>query len=349
MLNKLEKTKKFSCICLLIAIIASSMVAIMPAQALMGEAPLTLKSGSTTITLSPSDVYAMPSYTGYGCIRKSGDLESYGNYTGIPLKYLINMVGGITSSSSIHAEASDGFEATYTYSDIYNNGLVMYNSTTNTRIYPTDATFILAYACNGSDYFNSPRLILVRPLSNYPDGVAMMGNKSPKNVTLIEVLNPPANPLTFKTSDSSGTAKSTYNLGENVYFTATGLSTLTTYPIYVVQDVASWTFHTALPTCVSGSAVSVTTDNSGNIAADSIYSNAQGGKYDVVVDVNNNGEFDESDLLINNVVTTGGMFVLPEYSFGALFAVVACFVALVAFVALKSGVGISRFSARKAF
>ncbi len=349
------KNKKVVSICILIALLATTIttaITIQPVSGYIEDFTITLKSGSTTINLTPADIYAMPSYTGVGALRSSGTIQSGGNYTGVPIKYLINLMGGMTSSSTLYVRAPDGFYASYTYSEIYNDDLVMHDPATNTQYSPkpTDTTLLFAYQWAehpGADFYNSPRILLVRPLENYPASVAILGNQCPKNVTYIEITNPPTNPITFKTSDISGTAKSTYNMGENVYFTATALSASTTYPVYVVPDVATWTFHTALPDRVSDAATSVTTDSSGNITPTSIYSNALPGKYDIVIDINSNGQFDENDLLINNVVTSAGVFVLPEYSFGALLAISACFIAFVAYAALKNGAGLSYIRARK--
>ncbi len=150
---------------------------------------------------------------------------------------------------------------------------------------------------------------------------------------------------TCQTCDSTGTSKSSFDPGDDVYFAATGLSTSTTYPLYVVQDVSAWTIDTTIPTRISDTATSVTTDSSGNIAPTDIYSNAKAGKYDVVVDVNSNGKYDSGDLLVDNVVTSAGLFVLPEYTFGALIALGACFVAFIAYAAVKNGTGMLRINA----
>jgi hypothetical protein len=38
---------------------------------------------------------------------------------------------------------------------------------------------------------------------------------------------------------------------------------------------------------------------------------------------------------MDNVVTTAGLFVLPEYVYGALLSVVACFAAFIAYVGIQ--------------
>ncbi len=148
------------------------------------------------------------------------------------------------------------------------------------------------------------------------DGMATLGTYDVKYVTNIEISN--AGSLTFSTTDSSGAAKSIFNPGiydpntgttsnsENVYFVASGLLPSTTYPIYVFIKNDSWAIGDSFSSITrhSHTVVSVTTDSSGNIALTSIYTQIASGEYYIVVDMNSNGVYDISDLLINNVVVT---------------------------------------------
>jgi hypothetical protein len=155
--------------------------------------------------------------------------------------------------------------------------------------------------------------------------------------------------LTFKSTDSSGAAKSAFNAGDTVYFSATGPNKSTTYPIYVVPHVSAWTVRVPFPNRVSGTATSVTTDSSGNIAVTNIYGSAQPGQYDIIVDRNANGKYDDNDLILTNVVSTpgAGIFVLPEYSYGLFMSIISCFAALVAYAVFKIKTGTPHFSAHK--
>ncbi len=317
--------------------------------ALPPETTLTLKSGTTTLALTAADILSMPSYTGIGAARRSGGTinpDSIGSYTGVPLLYLCNLVGGIQPTSLIKLfTSSDNYTQYLSYDQIYNNDFVQYDIETGLIITDQDPLIIVAYEFNGTELtFDSGGPL--RDVVVSEEGMATYGNIMVQHLTEIQIFNPPTTPLTCKTTDATGTAQSTYNSGETVYFTATGLSASQTYPIYVVQDVASWTARVPLPTRVSGTATSITTDGSGNFAPTSIYPNAAPGKYDVIVDVDSDGIYDEGDLLINNLVTTGGVFVVPEYSVGALFAVVACFAAFIAYSTLKKGTGIPQLSTR---
>jgi hypothetical protein len=134
---------------------------------------------------------------------------------------------------------------------------------------------------------------------------------------------------------ANGVREDTFIVGDTVYAKGSDFAASTTYPIYVVVDVASWADGQDIPARVAGSATSVSTDNSGSIATTAIWLNAQPGKYDIVVDVNSNGKFDAHiDALDNNdIAVTAGFFVVPETPFGT--TLVCMIAALVGFTAFK--------------
>jgi hypothetical protein len=96
------------------------------------------------------------------------------------------------------------------------------------------------------------------------------------------------------------------------------------YPTYVVKD-ASWNEPMAIPTRIAES--SVTADSSGNVALTTVWSSATPGKYDIIVDVNGNSQYDAGvDVLLDNKVQiTAGFFVIPEYALGTILALAVCF------------------------
>ncbi len=319
--NKIKN--KIFCTLILITLIVSIIAMVMPASALPivdSNAKVNLK-GSKTLTLTASDIASMPTYTGVGSPRRNAGafpLQMLGNYTGVPLLYLCNLVGGISGSSMVTVSTTfDGYFSALDFTKVHDNQFVQFNITTHQMITGQNPIMILAYGVNGttltSDGTNTDtdlggplRLIVVANNGSSPilanDGMATYGMDYVKFVTDIEITNPGS--LTFQTCDGAGVTKGSFKQGDGVYFGATGLSASTTYPVYVVKDVSAWAVRIDFPARVSGSATTVSTDSSGNIAVSSIYANAQPGTYDVLVDVNNNGKYDEADLLINNVVTT---------------------------------------------
>jgi hypothetical protein len=275
-------------------------------------------TGSTTITLTATDIAAMPTYTGVGCPRRSGGvypLEMLGNYTGVPLLYLCNLVGGLGSDSLVTVTASDGYSATLSYEQVHDNVFPQFNISTHQAISGQNPLLMLAYGVNGTtltsdgtdtdtDLGGPLRLIVVSNNGTSTDmacdGMATFGNSYVKFVSVIEITNPGS--LTFKTCNSSDAAKTIFDSGESIYFSATGLSASTEYPIYVVPDATDWAVRVPFSPRVAGSEPSISTDSSGTVTAHNIYANAQAGQYAVIVDINSNGEYDEADLFLNKIV-----------------------------------------------
>jgi hypothetical protein len=95
------------------------------------------------------------------------------------------------------------------------------------------------------------------------------------------------------------------------------------YPTYVVKDV-SWSEPMDIPARIAES--SVTADSSGNIAKTTIWSSATPGKYDIIVDVNGNSQYDAGiDVLDDLDIGNAGFFVIPEYAIGTILALAVCF------------------------
>jgi len=283
--------------------------------------------------LTPEQLHALPSYTGVGLPRRSGGyypLAMLGNYTGVPLPVLCSLVGGMAPGGFLKAATTvDGFAAIIPYSQAYDNIYTQFNITLgkqhegegdnpSTIITGQSPLTMLAYAVNGTNLYSDAsgggdsdlggplRIYVVSNNGTSPilanDGVAVFGTTMCKFVSSIVITNPGS--LSSSTTDSAGTAKSTFDWGETMYFTATGLNASTAYPLYVVQDRPAWTVRIPFPDRVSGSSSSVTTDSSGRVTAASIYADTQPGQYAIIVDLNSNGKYDEADLIVTNTTVT---------------------------------------------
>ena len=137
----------------------------------------------------------------------------------------------------------------------------------------------------------------------------------------------------IQSSNSAGTPTDTFNSGETIYASGTGFTPSTSLKIYVVIHQDVWNLGDGLAD-ISGGFTSATSDSNGNLQTTPIWINALPGKYDIIVDVNNNGHFDSGDAKDSTDVTpggTGGFFVVPEYALGGLAALGACFVGFAAF------------------
>ena len=103
-------------------------------------------------TLDSSELTALNSYTATGGYISDKTNTIYaGNFTGVPILTLLNLVGGITSGENVTVTASDGYQTTFTYQQVHGQGINTYDPTTNAQIQPSQPlTVIVAYYCNGT-------------------------------------------------------------------------------------------------------------------------------------------------------------------------------------------------------
>ena len=157
-----------------------------------------------------------------------------------------------------------------------------------------------------ANFYNTAQFLSL----DVPDGVTWT---SASGIFMSEVSSPEI--ATIESSDISGTKTDIFQPGESVYAIGSGYAASTTYDLYVVSDT-TWTDGMAIPTRVSGTETSVATDASGNITAETlIWSSSVQGQYDIVVDVNGNGNYDEgTDALDDMDVSDAGFEAIPEFS-----------------------------------
>lgn len=113
-------------------------------------------------------------------------------------------------------------------------------------------------------------------------------------------------------SDASGTEKNIFDLNEKVYCYAGNLPVNTEVKIYVVDNKDDWKAGNSL-TDVSGGEENLTTNSSGGIwPPENIWSSQlTAGKYDIVVDIDQDGLLDKGEP-IDSWATTG-LDVIPEF------------------------------------
>ena len=116
-------------------------------------------AGGTTITITQSNILSYAACWSYGGFAHGTPLfsDDYGNYTGIPVSYLVGLVGGISPGGSVTVTSgTDNFADTYTYSQVVSGQGwgTLYTATTNP---PTPASnqnnpmyLVVAYLWNGS-------------------------------------------------------------------------------------------------------------------------------------------------------------------------------------------------------
>jgi hypothetical protein len=121
-------------------------------------------------------------------------------------------------------------------------------------------------------------------------------------------------PASLESCDATGIKKDSFIIGETVYVMGTGYAPSKTYNLYIVADL-NWTDKLAIPTRIPGTATNVTSDPSGNITAAAWGPPTALGKYDIVLDGNENGQYDAGiDALDNNdIEVTAGFTIIPEF------------------------------------
>jgi len=128
----------------------------------------------------------------------------------------------------------------------------------------------------------------------------------------------------IESSNSMAEQKDIFELEETVYVAGNGYSPSTTYNLYVVEDVATWPDGMIIPTRVPGTAITISSNSEGGIPPTVAWSNPQIiGKYDIIVDVNDNGVYDSGlDALDDgDIEVTAGAQIIPEFPTGIVLTI----------------------------
>jgi len=120
---------------------------------------------------------------------------------------------------------------------------------------------------------------------------------------------------TIESCDAGGTVKDSFDVSDTFYAKGSGYSPFATYNVYIVDDIV-WVDGMNIPSRIPGTVLSMTMDASGNIPPITFWFPPLAlGKYDIMVDVNNNSKYDASiDALDDNdIQVTAGFQVVPEF------------------------------------
>jgi len=113
----------------------------------------------------------------------------------------------------------------------------------------------------------------------------------------------------IESSNIEGNRKDVYVEGESVHVYGSNLVSNAIYPIYVVQDVA-WTEGMSIPARLPGTPTTVATNSTGQIPPTKIWTSSVAGKYDIIIDVNDDGFYNATiDALDNNDIDGAGFIV----------------------------------------
>jgi hypothetical protein len=130
------------------------------------------------------------------------------------------------------------------------------------------------------------------------------------DITLTATIQP-----TIESCDAAGTIKDSFDVADTLYAKGNGYSPFATYNVYIVNDM-NWVDGMNIPNRIPGTVLSMTLDASGNIPPITFWFPPLAlGKYDIIVDVNNNSKYDVGiDALDDNdIQVTAGFQVVPEF------------------------------------
>jgi hypothetical protein len=108
-------------------------------------------ANGTKITFNRDDIAAMPTVCGMAGTNTHGAVKNLGNYTGISMQYLANLVGGMTSTSFVRLTAADTYTKDYSYEQIVSGtGYGTYDTSLNAVNATQPIMPIIAYAVDGN-------------------------------------------------------------------------------------------------------------------------------------------------------------------------------------------------------
>ncbi len=116
----------------------------------------------------------------------------------------------------------------------------------------------------------------------------------------------PANAYGIWTCDQAGALKISFYNNESVYVTSGNItSTSQSVRVYIVTNNNSWVDGKALNDITGTGYLTVTTNSSGHIPVTSVWTDPEVGTYDIVADVNRDGEYNSTYDFVNSSSTVG--------------------------------------------
>jgi hypothetical protein len=185
-------------------------------------------SPNNTVTLSLSDLYAMPKTTVYADLKCYGQLITSGYWGGVRIGVLLEKAGFSGQTADLKLYASDGYTVPFSVAD------------------DTPDDVIVAYELDGNPLVETLRLVI--PEANGEAWISMITNISinnpvypdssnPHAATVVEQnqnedLQPSPTPQTYPTSEpqANPTTQPTDPTPTNIRFTPTPITTDATFP-----------------------------------------------------------------------------------------------------------------------
>ena len=101
--------------------------------------------------LDSNELAALNSYTSNGGYKSEAGMTYVGNFTGVPVLTLLNLVGGVASGENVTFTASDGYQVTFTYQQVDGQEINTFDPTSGVAVQPSQPlTVIVAYYSNST-------------------------------------------------------------------------------------------------------------------------------------------------------------------------------------------------------
>jgi hypothetical protein len=141
----------------------------------------------TSLTLNEAAIADIRSFESRGGFKTSaGYLRGIGNYTGVRLVDLCNLVGGITDNCSLRVTAEDGYSMVFSYEQVMGQNFVVFDPGTGDEMNEAQPlTTVLAYYMNGLNLTADEGPLRIAVLG--PDGLLTEGHWWIKFVVGIEI------------------------------------------------------------------------------------------------------------------------------------------------------------------
>lgn len=142
----------------------------------------------TQLTLNSTDIGKLPSVRGEGGFKTSaGYIRGIGNYTGVSIETLCNLIGGINSDDCLRVTADDGYSMVYTYQQVNGENFTTFNAVTGDESsYTQPFTTILAYHENDANLSSDDGPLRLATIG--PEKLVTEGHFWIKSVVKIEIL-----------------------------------------------------------------------------------------------------------------------------------------------------------------
>lgn len=139
-------------------------------------------------------------------------------------------------------------------------------------------------------------------------------------------------PLEVDSCNSTGATTEVFDVDEEIWVKGSGFEASSLVDVYVVEDVTAWTDGLDISSLtIMNTNTDLPTNANGEILPTPVWTQSlQLGEYDIIVDANKNGIYDEGidDLDDMDVQTTAGFTIIPEAPLAAVITLVAMAISL---------------------